>query len=144
MTLPTKTTNPTADLRVVKFVYFSFLFSTVLYFYVLFMIAPPLSPDMDTTFPIVFGINAAMLAAIAVYYRQTKIMPVVEAAQPDTAGVGKLRLNYIIVYAFSEAIFLQGFVLRFLGSSNMVAAPFWAAAYALFAINFPRWPAETR
>ena len=91
-------------------------------------------------------VSLAIASAIFIFRRRIVLRAEsVLAAQPeDPAALGRLRMGYIVIWAFCESIALYGVVLHFMGFRLAQIAPFLIAGFALMLFFPPRRPIESR
>jgi hypothetical protein len=56
----------------------------------------------------------------------------------DNIAIGRRQLVYVLLFAFSEAPLLFGFVVRFMGGTLAQTIPFYAAGFLLLLLSTPR------
>lgn len=135
-----KTGTPDAR-QIVLLIYFAMYGAAFLYLLVLQVAAPPANPHLSPVIKQMLWGLAAGNAALVIFFRQRKILPILEQPVAGAAELSRLRVHYIVSFALSEAVLLFGFALRMLGSTVMEAGVPFLAGLVLFAINYPRWPA---
>lgn len=134
-------TDLTAFNRVVKTVYFTLFASVGLYWIALELVTSGAeSRELGVMKP-AFWLNAGGLAALTLYFRFSRVGPLLADTTRDLSErLPRLRADYIICFGLSEAVALLGFVLRFLGGSRDDAASFFLASVVLFLLCYPRVP----
>ena len=121
------------------------LASVLLYGFLCFRLPAQGEPN-----PILFEalvIVSVSLVGVIFFFRRKTVLKAeaVLAAQPeDPAALGRLRMGYIVIWAFCESIALYGVVLHFIGFTSAHVAPFLIAGFALMLFFSPRRPIETR
>jgi F0F1-type ATP synthase membrane subunit c/vacuolar-type H+-ATPase subunit K len=130
-----------SSLRRLQTIRFALLGSIALYFLVSLY-----SPVASNGSPQLLGVLALTSAviAVAVFVLRGKVLrpsASLAAAQPeDAAAISLWRTSHIIIWALCEVIPMYGLLLRYLGSSVIQAAPFFAAGFLLILFFGPRRP----
>jgi F0F1-type ATP synthase membrane subunit c/vacuolar-type H+-ATPase subunit K len=132
--------EPAVEKRIIQTIYFAMLGAALMYLIVLQALAPQENPNLSPILKQGVWALASASAAAVIFFRQMKIMPILERPAVDAATRSSLRAYYIISFALSEAVLLYGFVLRMLGATVLEAGVPYVAGLVLFAINYPRWP----
>jgi len=95
------------------------------------------------TVPLALGVAALSSISVAQTLRQRLVIVPAEelARQPDNAALlQRWRSGNIVQFAFAESVTLFGLVLRLLGASLPIAAPFFALGLLMLLLNAPRDP----
>jgi hypothetical protein len=131
------------QLRTIRYVHFAILLSVALYIWIAEFLRRGRSEEISNEIYWGLAIAGAGLLAAAFLVRQRMLDPVVQTLQTqpdDAAAIGRWRVGYIIIFSFCEGVVLCGFLARFLGSSAMQAAPFYASGIVLLLLFYPRRP----
>lgn len=131
------------QLRTVRFIHLGILVSVVLYIGLAEFLRRGRSEEISNEIYWGLAIAGAGLAATGFVVRQMMLDPALQTLhmQPnDAAAVGRWRAGYIIIFSVCEGVVLCGFLARFLGSTAVQAAPFYAAGIILLLLFFPRRP----
>ena len=97
------------------------------------------------TVPLAVGVAALSSISVAQTLRQKLVIAPAEelARQPDNAALlQRWRSGNIVQFAFAESVTLLGLVLRLLGASWPVAAPFFAVGLLMLLLSAPRDPSS--
>lgn len=126
-----------------KLLFFIMALSAVMYFPFLLIIRPKVE---SVPGELKMGLEGSALVSVLIvlFIRFVKIAGVLVPDMPITTveRLAKLRTYFIVCYVFCETVALYGFVLRFMGSSLMDAAPFFAGSLLLYALCYPRLPSD--
>jgi hypothetical protein len=129
--------------KFLKLLFFVMVFAVGMYAVALQVINPS-SEQLPDVVKIALEGCALATGLIVLFVRFVKIAGVLVPDTPIPAAerLAKLRMYFITCYCLSEVVAVYGFVLRFMGTSLMDAAPFFAGSLLLFALCFPRLPSD--
>jgi len=128
-----------------RLIHGSFILSWFLFILVTVYIIHPVDKLTGMTVPLAVGVAALSGISVAQTLRQKLVVaPAAELArQPDNAALlQRWRSGNIVQFAFAESITLFGLVLRLLGASWPIAAPFFAVGLLMLLLSAPRDPSR--
>ena len=131
-----------AQLRII---HTAFVFSWLMFILVTVYILHPADKLTSMTVPLAVGVAALSSISVAQTLRQKLVIAPAEelARQPDNAALlQRWRSGNIVQFAFAESVTLLGLVLRLLGASWPVAAPFFAVGLLMLLLSAPRDPSS--
>jgi len=131
-----------AQLRII---HTAFVFSWLMFILVTVYILHPADKLTGMTVPLAVGVAALSSISVAQTLRQKLVIAPAEelARQPDNAALlQRWRSGNIVQFAFAESVTLLGLVLRLLGASWPVAAPFFAVGLLMLLLSAPRDPSS--
>ena len=131
-----------AQLRII---HAAFVFSWLMFVLVTVYIIHPVDKLTGMTVPLALGVAALSSISVAQTLRQKLVIAPAEelARQPDNAALlQRWRSGNIVQFAFAESVTLFGMLLRLLGASLPVAAPFFAVGLLMLLLNAPRDPSR--
>ena len=131
-----------ANLRTLRIVHIALTVVVPMYAVAGELVGPKEARDV-TLFAAAFAVMAATTIGMAFYFRSARIQPAVEALRmkpTDAPSLEQWRAGSIVCFVLAEAVAVYGFVLRFLGSSLALAAPFYAVSFLLLLLWTPRRP----
>lgn len=126
-----------------RLIHGSFILSWFLFILATVYIIHPVDKLTGMTMPLVLGVVALSNISVAQTLRQKLVVAPAEelARQPDNAALlQRWRSGNILQFAFAESVTLFGLVLRLLGASWQVAAPFFAVGLLMLLLSAPRDP----
>ena len=101
----------------------------------------PAEPRDLKILPQLFALPAILNVGIALFARSRVVRAAEEALRlpPDDApALARWRAGNILALALCESVALLGFVLRVLGGTLLISAPFYGAAFLLMLLWAPR------
>jgi len=128
-----------------RLIHAAFILSWFLFILLTVYIIHPVDKLTGMTVPLALGVAALSSISIAQTLRQKLVVAPAEelARQPDNAALlQRWRSGNIVQFAFAESVTLLGLVLKLLGASWPVAAPFFAVGLLMLLLNAPRDPSR--
>ena len=128
-----------------RLIHGSFILSWFLFILLTVYIIHPVDKLTGMTVPLAVGVAALSSISVAQTLRQKLVIAPAEelARQPDNAALlQRWRSGNIVQFAFAESVTLLGLVLKLLGASWPVAAPFFAVGLLMLLLNAPRDPSR--
>jgi len=128
-----------------RLIHGSFILSWFLFILVTVYIIHPVDKLTGMTVPLALGVAALSSISVAQALRQKLVVAPAEelARQPDNAALlQRWRSGNIVQFAFAESVSLFGLVLRLLGASWPIAAPFFAVGLLILLLSAPRDPSR--
>jgi len=128
-----------------RLIHGSFILSWFLFILVTVYIIHPVDKLAGMTVPLALGVAALSSISVAQALRQKLVVAPAEelARQPDNAALlQRWRSGNIVQFAFAESVSLFGLVLRLLGASWPIAAPFFAVGLLILLLSAPRDPSR--
>jgi len=128
-----------------RLIHGSFILSWFLFILVTVYIIHPVDKLTGMTVPLALGVAALSSISVAQALRQKLVVAPAEelARQPDNAALlQRWRSGNIVQFAFAESVSLFGLVLRLLGASWPIAAPFFAVGLLMLLLSAPRDPSR--
>jgi len=128
-----------------RLIHGSFILSWFLFILVTVYIIHPVDKLTGMTVPLALGVAALSSISVAQALRQKLVVAPAEelARQPDNAALlQRWRSGNIVQFAFAESVTLFGLVLRLLGASWPIAAPFFAVGLLMLLLSAPRDPSR--
>jgi hypothetical protein len=101
----------------------------------------PAEPKDLKFLPPLFAAPAIVNALIALFFRARMVRPAEDALRlraDDAQALGRWRVGNIVVLVMCESVALFGFVLRMLGGTLLISAPFYMVAILLMLLWTPR------
>ena len=101
----------------------------------------PAEPKDLKILPPLFAAPAVVNVLIALFFRARMVQPAEEALRlraDDALALGRWRAGNIVVLVMCESVALFGFVLRMLGGTLLISAPFYVVAILLMLLWTPR------
>lgn len=134
-----------ASEQFLKTVFFALVLSVLLYGVALKFVQIPASSQPPGSMKTGLMVVAGATALIVLYLRFKKIVGLVSVddATPLTERLGRIRAVFILCFVLSESVALYGFALGFLGAGIRDVLPFFVGALVLFALCYPRIPADS-
>jgi len=128
-----------------RLIHGAFILSWLLFYFADGLHHSPVDKLTGMTVPLAVGVAALSSISVAQTLRQKLVIAPAEelARQPDNAALlQRWRSGNIMQFAFAESVTLFGLVLRLLGTSWPVAAPFFAVGLLMLLLNAPRDPSR--
>jgi len=128
-----------------RLIHGSFILSWFLFILLTVYIIHPVDKLTGMTVPLALGVAALSSISVAQTFRQKLVIAPAEelARQPDNAALlQRWRSGNIVQFAFAESVTLLGLVLKLLGASWPVAAPFFAVGLLMLLLSAPRDPSR--
>ena len=128
-----------------RLIHGSFILSWFLFILLTVYIIHPVDKLTGMTVPLAVGVAALSSISVAQTLRQKLVIAPAEelARQPDNAALlQRWRSGNIVQFAFAESVTLLGLVLKLLGASWPVAAPFFAFGLLMLLLSAPRDPSR--
>ncbi len=128
-----------------RFIHGAFILSWFLFILMTVYILHPADKLTGMTVPLAVGVAALSSISVAQTLRQKLVIAPAEelARKPDNAALlQRWRSGNIVQFAFAESVTLLGLVLRLLGASWPVAAPFFAVGLLMLLLSAPRDPSS--
>ena len=128
-----------------RLIHGSFVLSWFLFILLTVYIIHPVDKLTGMTVPLAVGVAALSSISVAQTLRQKLVIAPAEelARQPDNAALlQRWRSGNIVQFAFAESVTLLGLVLKLLGASWPVAAPFFAVGLLMLLLSAPRDPSR--
>jgi len=128
-----------------RLIHGSFILSWFLFILLTVYIIHPVDKLTGMTVPLAVGVAALSSISVAQTLRQKLVIAPAEelARQPDNAALlQRWRSGNIVQFAFAESVTLLGLVLKLLGASWPVAAPFFAVGLLMLLLSAPRDPSR--
>jgi len=130
-------------LRSATIVHWAMFASGVLFIGMAEIIGPKGRIDRPELFVLLFGLFAAVNAAVAFFAHRQFVANSEEALRSNPAdgqAAQRWLQGHILAVAFCESIILFGFVMRIVGTGKAVVVPFYAAGLLLMLLFIPRRP----
>jgi len=128
-----------------RLIHAAFILSWFLFVLLTVYIIHPVHKLTGMTVPLALGVAALSSISVAQTLRPKLVIAPAEelARQPDNAALlQRWRSGNIMQFAFAESVTLFGLVLKLLGASWPVAAPFFAVGLLMLLLNAPRDPSR--
>ena len=128
-----------------RLIHGSFILSWFLFILLTVYIIHPVDKLTGMTVPLALGVAALSSISVAQTLRPKLVIAPAEelARQPDNAALlQRWRSGNIMQFAFAESVTLLGLVLKLLGASWPVAAPFFAVGLLMLLLSAPRDPSR--
>jgi F0F1-type ATP synthase membrane subunit c/vacuolar-type H+-ATPase subunit K len=128
-----------------RLIHGSFILSWFLFILLTVYIIHPVDKLTGMTVPLAVGVAALSSISVAQTLRQKLVIAPAEelARQPDNAALlQRWRSGNIVQFAFAESVTLFGLLLRLLGASWPVAAPFFGVGLLMLLLSAPRDPSR--
>ena len=128
-----------------RLIHGAFILSWFLFVLLTVYIIHPVHKLTGMTVPLALGVAALSSISVAQTLRPKLVIAPAEelARQPDNAALlQRWRSGNIMQFAFAESVTLFGLVLKLLGASWPVAAPFFAVGLLMLLLNAPRDPSR--
>jgi hypothetical protein len=126
-----------------RIIHSAFVFSCLLFILLTMYVIHPADKLVGMTMPLAFGVAALSTISVAQILRTKMVVATAEelARQPNNGLlVQRWRIGNILQFTFAESITLFGLLLRLLGASWAIAAPFFAAGLLMLLLTAPRDP----
>ena len=130
-----------ATLRRLRILHAAMMGAVVLYFWIGERIRPSEPRQPSPVIYVLLGATGAVFAGMTLWFRKKAMESAEEASRVnpgDAQALARLRMGYIVSFAFAETVVLFGFVLRVLGASLLQVAPFYAVGLFLLLLCTPR------
>jgi len=128
-----------------RLIHAAFILSWFLFILLTVYIIQPMHKLTGLTVPLALGVAALSSISVAQTLRPKLVIAPAEelARQSDNAALlQRWRSGNIMQFAFAESVTLFGLVLKLLGASWPVAAPFFTVGLLMLLLNAPRDPSR--